>query len=166
MLELARLLPRRFLAGSIGAGILYFLIQVSWLSWYAFDQCRAADDSGLQGCIWYMYKQVPSALPLAAVFAAGLMVVADMLGRFADSFPSTNQSSKWGGGDWLWIILLVSSTAVVALGFTVFADAIPLPVTLLFVVILYWQITQPWVAWSRRVVGAGRNGEGEGEERE
>ena len=112
MQEVFRLFSRWVIARSLGAGILYFLMQVGWLSWYAYCQCPADDKSGVQDCIWYVYKQVPSALPLAAVFAAGVMVIAEMLERFVDAFPSTDQSSKWGFGTgsgqscwrplWLW----------------------------------------------------------------
>ena len=158
MLNFSRLLPRQFLARSLGAGIVYFLIQVGFLSWYAYDQCSAATDPGALDCIWYVYKQVPSTLPLAAVFAAGLMALAEILDRFARSMPPTNESSKWGARDWLKVILLTGSVTIVVLGFTVYSDEIPLPLTLFFAVILYLQVTQPWVSWITRVVGSNRNG--------
>ena len=148
----------RFIASSLGAGILYFLLQVGWLSWYAYDQCRAADDPGVQDCIWYVYKQVPSALPLAAVFAAGIIVFAQILDRFVESAPP---SAKWGIRDWLRAILLMCSIALVVLGFTVFSDKIPTPLTWFFVGILYVQVTQPWVAWITCMVGAERNSTGQ-----
>ena len=167
MLDFNRLLPRQFLARSLGAGILYFLIQVAFLSWYAYDQCSAADDSGTLDCIWYVYKQVPSPLPLAAVFAAGMMVLAEILHRFAESMPSTDESSKRRARDWFKAILLVGSVVIVVLGFTVFSDEIPLALTLLFEVILYLQVTQPWVSWITRMVGVDRNSAaGEMEDRE
>ena len=157
MLDFSRLLPRQFLARSLGAGILYFLIQVGFLSWYAYDQCSATIDSGTLDCIWYVYKQVPSTLPLAAVFAAGLLALAEILSLFAGSMPPTDERSKWGARDWLKVILLVGSVTIVVLGFTVYSDDIPLPLTLLFVVILYFQITQPWMSWITRMVGVDRN---------
>ena len=157
MLDFSRLLPRQFLARSLGAGILYFLIQVGFLSWYAYDQCNAATDSGTLDCIWYVYKQVPSTLPLAAVFAAGLMALAEILDRFVGSMPPTDESSKWGARDWLKVILLMGSVTIVVLGFTIYSDDIPLPLTLFFAVTLYLQVTQPWVSWITRMVGGNRN---------
>ena len=124
-------------------------------------QCPEADDSNLQGRVWYVYKQVPSTLLLAAVFAVGVIFAATMLERFADSFPPTDRSSKWRVRDWLWITLLASSTAGAVLGFTTFSDEIPLPFSLLFVVIIYCQVTQPWVAWVKRMVGAEQDNEEE-----
>ena len=159
MLDLSRLLPLRFFAPSLGAGILYFLMQVGWLSWYAYSQCPTANESGIQGCIWYVYKQVPSALPLAAVFSAGLMVVLQVSDRFWESFP--DGESKWGVKHRLRGILLLCSIAIVVLGLTFYADEIPMPLTLFFAVVLYILISQPWFDWVKQLVSRDRNNEGE-----
>ena len=160
MLELLRLLPLRFFAGSLGAGILYFLAQVTWLSWYAFHQCKEAPDFSDWDCTWQVYKQVPSALPLAAVFAAGLMVVLQAVARFMDSIPSSSDS--WGVKTWVLVVVLSCSIAVVVLGLTVYSDEIPLPLTGFSAFVVYSLITQPWVDWVTRIAGAGRSGEDKG----
>ena len=164
MLDLTRLLPLRFFAPSLGAGILYFLMQVGWLSWYAYGQCPATNDSGVQGCIWYMYKQVPSTLPLAAVFAVGLMFFAQMLDRFAEFMKLPDDVSKWGVKYWGRVIFFLCLIAFVVIAFTVLSDEIPVLITLATVA---YVCSQPWVNWINRVAGADRNSAGgEVDERE
>ena len=142
---------------SLGAGILYFLTQVGLLSWYAFDQCCEVSNSNLQDCIWYVYKQVPSTLPMAAVVAFGVMVFAQILERFAEEIRPLVEMRYWGLKDWASVIVVVVFFILVVVALIFFSDEIPIPVTLAVVAFV---LVQPWLAWVKKVAGVDRNSAG------
>ena len=152
MQELFRLVPRGIVARSLGAGVLYFLMQTGWLTWYAFDQCCATSDSNVEDCVWYVYKQVPSALPMAVVFAAGLMVFAQILDRLAVEIRPAGEVSDWRLKEWGTILFYVVVLVLIGLALTIFSDRIPVFVTL---AVVAYVCSQPWILWVRRVVGSG-----------
>ena len=161
VLDALRLFPKWVIAPSVGAGIPYFLMQVGWLGWYAYGQCSATDDSGVQGCIWYVCKQVPPTLPLAGVFAVGLMVFAQVLGRFAEFMTLPHDVSTWGVQYRARTILFLCLIAFVVLSFTILSDDVPVLLTLAVVAYI---CSQPWVVWINRMVGSDRNGTNSTEE--
>ena len=95
MLELLRLYPIRAIGYSIAIATMFFFSQVLWLVYIVVDRYESTDSSTVGDLIWIVYKELPTALPMAAVFAIGLMVVVQIASRFLLSGPTVGELPSW-----------------------------------------------------------------------
>ena len=82
MLELLRLLPRRPLAVSLGGWTFFFVWQVLFLTYAVYKRYVPPPEPLPLGHLWFLYTELPRALPMAAVYAACMVFVAQVMGRF------------------------------------------------------------------------------------
>lgn len=96
MLEIVlKLLPPRSAGYSIALGIWFFLAQVVFLTLLAVERYDGTTSSTLPEYIWFVYKEVPSTLPMAAVFSIGSIVLMQVMARFAVSGPTIGELPNW-----------------------------------------------------------------------
>ena len=88
------MMPARLLGASIALGVILFLAQLSYLSFYVFQNCMAATDAIKDDCYFQIYKQVPSTLPMVTAVSAGLIIAAQIIVRFFHSIPSIEDWPK------------------------------------------------------------------------
>ena len=95
MLELLKLYPIRVIGYSIAFGTMFFFAQVVWLVYIVAGRYESTEASTRHDHIWFVYKELPAALPMAAVFAVGLVVAFQIAGRFMLSGPTVGQLPTW-----------------------------------------------------------------------
>ena len=95
MLELLKLYPIRAIGYSIAFATMFFVVQVVLLIYIVAGRYESTDASTRYDLIWFVYKELPAALPMAAVFAVGLVVAAQIAGRFVVSGPTVGELPTW-----------------------------------------------------------------------
>lgn len=82
MLELLRLFPRRPLAISLAGWTWFFVAQIFYLSIFAYIRYVPPSEPPPMDRLWFVYTELPSALPMAAIYAVCMVFVAQVIGRF------------------------------------------------------------------------------------
>lgn len=82
MFELIRLFPRRPLAVSIAAWTFFFVLQIVFLTFAAYERYVPPPEPRPYERLWFVYTELPRALPMAAVYAVCMVFVAQVIGRF------------------------------------------------------------------------------------
>ena len=82
MFELVKLFPRRPLAVTIASWMFFFVLQIVVLTLAAYGRYVPAPEPHLLDHMWFVYTELPRALPMAAVYAACMVFVAQVVGRF------------------------------------------------------------------------------------
>ena len=95
ILEVLRLYPTRTVGLSIAFGTMFFFAQVAYLVFNVADRYESSESSTGKDLIWFVYKELPAALPMAAVFAVGAVVVAQAAARFIRSGPTVGELPNW-----------------------------------------------------------------------
>lgn len=73
-------------------GIILFLAQVSYLSFYVFQGCMVEANAVKDDCYFQIYKQVPSTLPMVTAVAVGTIIAVQIVVMFFRSIPAIE---KW-----------------------------------------------------------------------
>ena len=98
MFELLKLFPRRPLVISAALWLLFFVIQIILLTAIASRRYVSAPDSPPFDGLWFVYTELPRALPMAAVYAVCMVFVAQILGSsIAASNPDNLTLREWSG---------------------------------------------------------------------
>ena len=95
LMEVLKLYPIRAIGHSIAFATMFFFVQVVWLVYVVAGRYESTDASTVHDLIWFIYKELPAALPMAAVFAVGLVVAAQITGRFLLSGPTFGELPIW-----------------------------------------------------------------------
>ena len=96
MLELLRLLPRRPLAISLAAWTLFFVLQIVFLTVAVYRRYVSPPEPPPLDHLWFLYTELPRALPMAAVYAVCMVFVAQVMGRFiAKDNPDNLTVANW-----------------------------------------------------------------------
>lgn len=96
MLELLRLLPRRPLAISLAAWTFFFVCQIVFLTVAVYRRYVPPPEPPPLDRLWFLYTELPRALPMAAVYAVCMVFVAQMMGRFiATDNPDNLTVANW-----------------------------------------------------------------------
>ena len=96
MFEFVRLFPRRPLAVSIAAWTLFFVLQIGFLTITAYVRYVPPPEPRPLDPLWFVYTELPRVLPMAAVYSACLVFVAQVIGRFiAPSNPDNLTIGCW-----------------------------------------------------------------------
>ena len=83
MIELVRLFPHRSLVLSIAAWMFFFALQIVFLTVVAYERYDPPAESRLLlDRVWFIYTELPRALPMAAVYAVCAVFVVQVIGRF------------------------------------------------------------------------------------
>ena len=96
MLELIRLFPRRPLAVSIAGWTFFFIAQVGALTFATYERYVPSPEQRPFDHLWFVYTELPRALPMAAVYAACMVFVAQVIGRFVATDNRDNLTiARW-----------------------------------------------------------------------
>ncbi len=83
MNELAKLFPRRPLVLSVAAWTFFFALQIVFLTIVAYERYDPPAESRLLlDRVWFVYTELPRALPMAAVYAVCAVFAVQVIGRF------------------------------------------------------------------------------------
>ena len=159
MYELLRVFPRRPLAISIAGWTYFFAIQIAFLSVAAWQRYSPPPEPTYLGQVWFVYTELPKVIPLAIVYAAGLVFVAQVVGWFVSKHnPDNLDMGQWH--EWLktnpirattWMsIRVISMLAVAGLAVGVFVPLPPWlirPLTFLLAFLLFPIMFNPWLNW-------------------
>ena len=96
MFELVKLFPRRPLAVTIASWMFFFVLQIVALTLAAYGRYVPPPEPYLLDHMWFVYTELPRALPMAAVYAACMVFVAQVVGRFvANNNPDNLTIGHW-----------------------------------------------------------------------
>ena len=96
MFELVKLFPRRPLAVTIASWMFFFVLQIVVLTLAAYGRYVPPPEPHLLDHMWFVYTELPRALPMAAVYAACMVFVAQVVGRFvANNNPDNLTIGHW-----------------------------------------------------------------------
>ncbi len=99
ILELLKLFPCRPLAIYIAAWIFFFVVQVAFLSILAWVKCPSLPESTFSPYVdqmWFVYTELPKAIPMASVYAVCMVFVVQVVGWFVSNRnPDNLNISQW-----------------------------------------------------------------------
>ena len=96
MFDFLRLFPRRPLLISVAAWVIFFTMQVGYLTYVMSERYVPPPESRPYDRLWFVYTQLPRMLPMAAIYAGCAVLVAQILGRFiALDNPSNLTIAQW-----------------------------------------------------------------------
>ena len=169
MLDLLRLIPRRPLAVSIAGWIFFFVVQIGWLTFAANEKYVPPAEPGAYDRVWFIYTELPRALPMAAVYAVCLVFVGQVMGRFI----ATDNPDNLTVGRWveslretpIKAIVWMGLRLVLVVGVVVLALRLILPLPplltgiawLLVALLLFPVVVSSWFNWAVAALGQ-RNG--------
>lgn len=90
MFELLKLFPRRPLAVSIAGWTFFFVVQIAFLSVAAWDKYTPPPEPTYLDRIWFVYTELPKAIPMATVYAVCMVFVAQVVGWFVSRHNPDN----------------------------------------------------------------------------
>ena len=159
MLELLKLFPRRPLAISIASWTLFFVIQIAFLSVAAWDRYTPPPELTYLDRTWFVYTELPKAIPMAAVYAVCLVFASQVVGWFVSRHNLDNLTM----GQWrellrncpvkaiTWMSLRVIFLLVLAGLFVSLAAPVPSWVSFLlgtlFGLLIMQLMFDPWIKW-------------------
>ena len=159
MFELLRMFPRRPLAVSIAGWTYFFVVQIVFLSIAAWERYSSPPEPTYLDQVWFVYTELPKAIPIAAVYAACLVFVAQVVGWFVSKHnPDNLDMGQWH--EWLktspiraitWMsIRVISMLAVAGLVVGLFVPLPPWlirPLAALLAFLLFPLVFNPWLNW-------------------
>ena len=96
MFELIRLFPRRPMAVSIASWMVFFVLQIVVLTLAAYGRYVPPPEPQLLDPVWFVYTELPRALPMAAVYAVCMVFLAQVAGRFVtNNNPDNLTIGQW-----------------------------------------------------------------------
>ena len=159
MFDILKLFPRRPLAVSIAGWAYFFFLQIAFLSIAAWNRYSPPPEPTYMDQIWFVYGEIPKTIPMATVYAVGMVFVAQVVGWFVSRHNPDNLSM----GQWfellgsnrikaiVWMSLRVIGMLAVA---GLAADwVVPLPswatllLTLVLVMLFVPLMFNPWLSW-------------------
>ena len=174
MLELLNLFPRRPLAISIASWLFFFVVQIAFLSilaWAKYPTPLESTFSPFWDQMWFVYTELPKAIPMAAVYAVCMVFVAQVVGWFVSKHNPDNLTF----GQWRELLrerpvkaaMGISIRVISGLAMAGLIVAFVVPgllwlsplVGLLFGMLLVPLMFDPWLKWFIRQL-ASRNGDG------
>ena len=159
MLELLKLFPHRPLAISIAGWVFFFVLQIAFLSVAAWGRYTPPPEPTYLDRTWFVYTELPKAIPMATVYAVCMVFVAQVVGWFISRHNPDNLTI----GQWsellrnnpvqaiTWISLRVIMLLVLA-GLVV-VPAVPVPswlsplLGMLFGLLIVPLMFNPWLKW-------------------
>ena len=148
MLELLKLYPIRAIGYSIAFATMFFFVQVVWLVYIAAGRYESTDASTMHDLIWFVYKELPAALPMAAVFAVGLVVAAQIAGRFLLSGPTVRELPTWIRNHPIRTAFNIAILALLLVG-AIFSDGTLMGVAIGVMIV---RLCEPWADWIAAIV--------------
>ena len=148
MLEVLKMYPIRPVGYSIAYATIYFFAQVVWLVYIAAGRYESTAASTRHDLIWFVYKELPAALPMAAVFAVGLVVASQIAGRFLRSGPAVRELPAWIRNHPVRTVFNIAFPALLVVG-AIFSHGPLMGVAIGVMVVLF---CEPWADWIARIV--------------
>ena len=90
MRELLRLVPRRPLAITLAAWTFFFVWQIVFLTVAVYTKYVPPPEPPPLDRLWFLYTELPRALPMAAVYAVCMVFLAQVMGRFISTYNPDN----------------------------------------------------------------------------
>ena len=155
MLELLTLFPRRPLAISIASWILFFVLQIAFLSFAAWERYTPPPEPTYLDRAWFVYTELPKAVPMATVYAVCMVFVAQVFGWFISRHNPDNLTI----GQWWelrrkcpvkaakWISLRLISLVALAGLFVGFAAPVQSLLGTLLGLLIIPLMFDPWLKW-------------------
>ena len=159
MFDLLRLFPRRPLAISIAGWTYFFVVQIAFLSVAAWKRYSPPPEPTYLDQMWFVYTELPRAIPMATVYAVCMVFVAQMIGWFVSRHNPDNLDM----GQWyqllktspIWAITWMSFRviSVLAMAGLVLSFVVPFPswlsrpLAILLVMLFYPLMFNPWLKW-------------------
>ena len=159
MLDLLKLFPRGPLAVSIAGWTYFFVVQIAFLSVAAWERYSPPPEPTYLDQVWFVYTELPKAIPMATVYAVCMVFVAQVVGWFISRHNPDNLTL----GDWyellkrspiravVWMSLRVIGVVAVAglvVGLVVSLPSwVSLVLTTLLVVLFVPLMFDPWLKW-------------------
>ena len=157
-LELLKLYPIRPIGYSIAFATMFFFAQVVWLVYIVAGRYESTDASTRHDLIWFVYKELPAALPMAAVFAVGLVVAAQIAGRFVVSGPTVGKLPTWIRNHPVRTAFNIAVLALLLVG-AIFSDGTLMGVAIGVMIVRF---CEPWADWIAGIVERPSRGTDEG----